>query len=250
MNGLMNGLMFLDFNCVTDCGGADILRIIKFVFILLDLVFFIVPIGLIVMIMIDFSKNVIAGKEDEMKKNLNVAIKRIIYCIVLFLVPTIVNFAVGLVSNTGDNIVAKASYCVDYAKNEDLSICEVDYDNFEKKNINCWQCQDETGYVRSFEIPKAGYTYYPSTSFNYTADTCAPGFKAEPVNDYFCEHHERYVCSICADEGSNIYVWNNEKPLNTYQCNRWDDYSLETKDACAKLAQQDKVAEKGEITPE
>lgn len=125
----MNKLMFLAFDCVKDCGGADILRILKFVFKLLDLVLFIVPMGLIIMVILDFSKNVIAGKEDEMKKNVSVAIKRIIYCMVIFLVPTIVNFAVNFVSGTGDNIAAKASYCIDYAKNKDLSKCEIFGDN-------------------------------------------------------------------------------------------------------------------------
>ena len=75
--------MLVNFNDII-CGGADVLRILRFVFILLDMVCWIVPIGLIVMLMIDFGKNVIAGKEDEMKKNVNIAIKRIIYCIVLF----------------------------------------------------------------------------------------------------------------------------------------------------------------------
>lgn len=130
----MGELKFLAVNCVTDCGGADILRILKFVFILIDLACFIVPIGLIIMIMLDFSKNVIAGKEDEMKKNASIVIKRLIYCMVIFLVPTIVNFAIGLVSSTGDNIAAKATECIRIAKEEDLSKCEIDYETFEPLN--------------------------------------------------------------------------------------------------------------------
>ena len=74
--------ILVNFNDIV-CGGADVLRILRFVFILLDMVCWIVPMGLIVMLMVDFGKNVIAGKEDEMKKNLNMVIKRIIYCIIL-----------------------------------------------------------------------------------------------------------------------------------------------------------------------
>ena len=127
------------------CGGADVLRIIKFVFRLLDLVLYIIPIALIVLLMIDFGKNVMAGKEDEMKKNLNIAIKRIIYCVVLFFVPTIVYFAIDLVSeayvpdenSNKENIVGKAAACVDLAKNsttEELSQWEVDYENLGGNN--------------------------------------------------------------------------------------------------------------------
>ena len=249
----MNDLVFLAADCVKDCGGADVLRILKFVFILIDLVFFIVPIGLIIMLMIDFGKNVIAGKEDEMKKNLNMVIKRIIYCVVLFLVPTITNFVISLVGTDGESAVSKATACIRYAKeytNEDLAKCEIDYETFEPKNeYFCWQCQDGSGYVKSSVIPIAGYIYSPSTSFNYTMDMCESGFKSEPVNDYFCENHERYVCSICNDEGSNVYVWNNEKPLDTYTCRSWANYELETKNDCARLARQDTGADKGEITP-
>lgn len=119
---MINNLVFL----VTgfDCGGADILRIIKFIFILLDIVMFIVPMALIVMVSIDLAKNVIAGKEDEMKKNLNIAIKRIIYCAVLFLVPVIVDFAISLVSDLGFTYAD----CVTIAQEDDLSKWEIEYD--------------------------------------------------------------------------------------------------------------------------
>ena len=116
-----------------DCGGADVLRIIKFIFILLDIILFVVPMGLIIMVIVDFSKNVIAGKEDEMKKNLNIAIKRIIYCMVLFLIPTIVDFAIILVNDLGNNIGLGFDYmeCITIAKEHDLSQYEMNYETFE-----------------------------------------------------------------------------------------------------------------------
>lgn len=77
------------------CQNPDILRVILYVSKILKIFFFLVPMCLIVMIGLDFFKNVTANKEDEMKKNLNIAIKRIIYCACIFFVPTIV----GLVNN-------------------------------------------------------------------------------------------------------------------------------------------------------
>ena len=82
-----------------DCGGADILRIIKFIFILLDALLFIIPMGLIVIVIVDLAKSVIAGKEDEMKKAQGTLIKRVIYAIAIFLVITIVTFVTGLIGS-------------------------------------------------------------------------------------------------------------------------------------------------------
>lgn len=214
----MKELVLFAFNCVSDCGGADILRILKFVFILIDLVLFIVPIGLIVMIMIDFSKNVIAGKEDEMKKNVNMVIKRLIYCVVLFLVPTIVEFAVKMVSGTGDNIWAKASYCIDYAKNEDISICEVDYETFEPKydtTPECYVCSFVDGrpsvYVWDTEKPASNY------------GGCTSDFRVDNtrVSENVCKNLEKqcwqckdgsgYVLSEIQPGGGTIY-----KPGNSF----------------------------------
>lgn len=126
---------FLNATLAYSCGGADVLRIIKFVFTLLDLVLFVVPVGLIIMLMVDFGKNVMAGKEDEMKKNLNVAIKRIMYCVVLFFIPTIVYFAIDVVADSSaedQNIAQKAASCIDLARNSDANDFdqwEVDYAN-------------------------------------------------------------------------------------------------------------------------
>ena len=46
------------------------------------------------MISIDFAKNVIAGKEDDMKKNVSIALKRILMTSVMFFIPVIVEFVI------------------------------------------------------------------------------------------------------------------------------------------------------------
>ena len=109
---------------VADCGGVEILRIIKFVWTLLDIVFIFIPIFLILFISFDFAKNVIAGKEDDMRKNVKIAIKRIIFAIVLFLVPIIVKAAINLVGNAGADVVSDFNDCIELAENEDLSVVE------------------------------------------------------------------------------------------------------------------------------
>lgn len=54
---------------------------------------------LVVLLIIDFGKAVMAGKEDEIKSSQKLAIKRVIYALVVFLVPWIVNVAIGLLAD-------------------------------------------------------------------------------------------------------------------------------------------------------
>jgi len=63
-----------------------------------------VPIILVILGMLDMGKAVMSQKEDEIKKNQSLLIKRVIYAVVVFLVISIVQFAIGLVA-TDDNIV-------------------------------------------------------------------------------------------------------------------------------------------------
>lgn len=107
------------------CGGAEVLRVIKFVWTLLDIVFFVVPIGLIVIITVDFLKNVISSKSDDMKKNLNIVIKRIIFCVLLFCVEPICRLSIGLL---GDTVDVDWANCIEIAidPNTDFSEYEVE----------------------------------------------------------------------------------------------------------------------------
>lgn len=69
----------------------------------LSVVFMIIPIILIVLVLIDLAKNVIANKDDDMTKNRNIAIKRIIYAIAIFLVPFMVNVVMHVLYDLIDN---------------------------------------------------------------------------------------------------------------------------------------------------
>ncbi len=89
------------------CEDPGSLKAIYFAKQILSVAFTLIPIGLIVMIMLDFFKN-IAEKSDAMQKNLQKAIRRAIYCVLLFLVPTFINLTVALVNEIG----IKVTYAV------------------------------------------------------------------------------------------------------------------------------------------
>lgn len=74
-----------------------IISIIKTV---LSIVQWAIPIILIVIGTFDMMKAVIASKEDEIKAAQKLLIKRVVYAVVIFLIPTIVYFVFNIVSNT------------------------------------------------------------------------------------------------------------------------------------------------------
>lgn len=116
-----------------DCGSAVVLKNIRFVWDLLDIILLIVPIGLILMVSFDFAKNVMAGKQDDMNKNLKIAIKRLLFAMVLFLTPTVVEFMVALL---GDKLVGiNFMDCVNIAINEDLSEYELKFDKDDYSDV-------------------------------------------------------------------------------------------------------------------
>ena len=92
---MMDGLFFLD-----ACTSSSVLKTILFIETLLKYISYIIPIGLIVIVTIDFSKAVISMDEKEMNKNVKIVVKRIIYAMFFFFVPLIGKFAVNMVSNT------------------------------------------------------------------------------------------------------------------------------------------------------
>ena len=80
------------------CG--DLSQIITLLKNVIKLIQWGIPMVLILFGMIDLGKAVMAGKEDEMKKATSTLIKRVIYAVAVFLVVTIVTFAMGLVGSS------------------------------------------------------------------------------------------------------------------------------------------------------
>ena len=83
------------------CENSDFLQIVQVIWNIIRVFFVVVPIILILMISLDFAKNVIANSEDVAKKNLQVVLKRIISAVAVFLVPIIVQFSMSLLGNLG-----------------------------------------------------------------------------------------------------------------------------------------------------
>ena len=113
-----------------DCGGEPVLSVIKFIMLLLDFVFFLLPMLLIVLLIVDFVKAVIAGNESAMQQTKNMVLKRLIFCACLFIIKPIVHLAIDI---AGDNNATYLS-CVDIALEEDLSKYKLSYTYTENGN--------------------------------------------------------------------------------------------------------------------
>lgn len=93
-------MLFLD---LAKCGPAGLLRVIYFFKLILNIVFIVIPIALIILLMVDFSKAVIANDDAAQKKIANLAIKRIFYAVMVFIVPYIVNIFNTVLGDLGVN---------------------------------------------------------------------------------------------------------------------------------------------------
>ena len=100
------------------CQHPGILRVLYFGKLLIDIVFTLVPIGLIVMILIDFSKVVISGDEKEVK-NSKIVVQRIINAMIVFCIPWIVNVFMNLLSEAGIGVAYKE--CIKNIQSGDFS---------------------------------------------------------------------------------------------------------------------------------
>lgn len=84
----------------TCLGGDNIRLIIGAIRYIVTLIQFVVPILLIVWGILDLSKAITAGKEDEIKKWRKTLVDRIIAAVVVFLVPFIVFTITGLIGDS------------------------------------------------------------------------------------------------------------------------------------------------------
>ena len=110
------------------CQNPTILRIIYFGSLLLNIVTTIVPIGLILMLLIDFTKNILTGDEKVQTKNNGFVIKRIIGAIAIFTIPWIVNIIMTILSLVGMEIGNNYTACLNNARSGDFTY----YDNLLK----------------------------------------------------------------------------------------------------------------------
>lgn len=103
---------------------ANIWQIVGYVLLVFKIV---IPLLLIIMGMLDLGKAVIASKDDEIKKSITSLVKRAIAAVVIFLLPTIITFMMGIISDFNDNEAVKDDFLVCrgcISNPNDSSVCD------------------------------------------------------------------------------------------------------------------------------
>lgn len=100
------------------CTNPDILKVIKFLLLLLDIIKIIIPISLIIIGTIDMAKAVISNEEKEQKKITKLFIKRILYAIAVFAIPWFIEvFMITLGDLLGKKNTTNFTDCIENVNN-------------------------------------------------------------------------------------------------------------------------------------
>ena len=183
------------------CTNPDVLKVIQFVFLIIDIVKIIIPIVLIIYGLIGFSKAVINSDEKEQKKNVQLFFKRILYAILIFAVPWIIEVLMITLGNLlGEPGTTNFTDCIENAKSECITaidsnnintikeVCHVPKD-FTIKSF-CWKCASDVTIYEWDVIPSTtDCTEWKKTSLK--KEQC-------PVSNE--------VCWQCNDN-PNLYQW-------------------------------------------
>lgn len=102
------------------CSNPNLLRVIYFGYIIMQVIFTLVPIGLILMLLIDFSKAVIMANDDKVTKSTKIVVQRIVSAIVVFSMPWIVSALMSFVNSTGVSGSNNYLTCIDNARSGDF----------------------------------------------------------------------------------------------------------------------------------
>lgn len=104
------------------CENPSLLRTLYFGTIIADLIFTIVPIALVAMLIIDFTKAIVAGNTEAQSKVIKLIPKRIMYAVIIFILPWIVGIFMNLLSIAGLKVGSDYKLCLKRARNGDFSV--------------------------------------------------------------------------------------------------------------------------------
>lgn len=98
------------------CKHPTILRVLYFAYLFWEIVAVVIPIGLILMLMIDFTKAVVINKEDEQVKSMKLVGKRIMYAVFIFATPWLVSFIMNILATAGVEVGSDYTLCINIVK--------------------------------------------------------------------------------------------------------------------------------------
>ena len=99
------------------CQHPTILRVLYFAYLFWEILAVVIPIGLIIMLMIDFTKAVVISKEDAQVKSMKLVGKRIMYAVLIFATPWLVSLIMTILDGVGVELGGDYMQCINTVKN-------------------------------------------------------------------------------------------------------------------------------------
>ena len=99
------------------CKHPTILSVLYFGYLFWEILAVLIPIGLIIMLMIDFTKAVVINKEDEQVKSMKLVGKRIMYAVFIFATPWLVSLVMSVLGSAGLKLGGDYTECINTVKN-------------------------------------------------------------------------------------------------------------------------------------
>ena len=87
---------------------ANIWQIVGYILMVFKII---IPIILTVMGMLDLGKAVVASKSDEVKKASTTLAFRVVGAVIIFLIPTIIGFIIGVIGGFSDDVETDYNVC-------------------------------------------------------------------------------------------------------------------------------------------
>lgn len=122
---MSNFILFLSTADIPACQMPFVLQIIYFGKLLFNIVQILLPICLIIYMLIDFSKCVINGDEASQSKIVKLSFKRMLYAILIYLVPYIVSITMSIIST----MVPDYNLCITNATPENIETFVAQYED-------------------------------------------------------------------------------------------------------------------------
>lgn len=212
------------------CETPAVLKVIQFFLIILDILKIVIPIALIVLGTIDFSKSVIANDEKIQKKAVNLFLKRLLYAVLVFIVPWLVEVLTVTLGNLiGDTESTNFTDCLENANKE--TIAEIEDGTF---GMSCFVCKtDETLKKYGKTAPTRGVLCKNWKKTDLPKDECTSSIDIESEDDetnkydyivYIGDSRTVGMCSIIdlknnenctvAEGGMGYYWLNSESTKN------------------------------------
>ncbi len=99
------------------CQHPTILRVLYFAYLFWEILAVVIPIGLIIMLMVDFTKAVVISKENEQVKSMKLVSKRIMYAVLIFATPWLVSLVMTTLDGVGVELGGDYMQCITTVKN-------------------------------------------------------------------------------------------------------------------------------------